>query len=397
MDLLLEQDLEDLLGTKGLCVSIYMPTHRSGPEAAQDTIRFKNLLREAGRLLHTRGLLPEAASALLEPARALLGDPGFWQKAGDGLAVFLSCEESREPQSAQRFWRYRLPLQLPEQVEVREGFSIKSLIPLATRRGSFFVLALSQNQVRLIECLDADTLEVDLSGVPKSITEALGDQKAEEHLQRHSAGRAGGAGGVGGVGAVGLVHGGGTGDEDVKTELTRYLRQVETGVRERLAGRPEPLVLAGADPLPSLYRAINGYPHLLPEAIAGNPEHLSKGELRQLGWQKVRPTFMEEQRRAAERYEELAGTHRVSRDIKEVLPAARHGRVDILFVSREDDVRGSFDPKIDQVYLDGDSELGDEDLLDTAAALTLRNGGTAYLVQRPQMPGGGEVAAVFRY
>jgi hypothetical protein len=385
MDLLLEQDLEDLLEMKGLCVSIYMPTHRSGPEAAQDTIRFKNLLREAGRLLHTRGLLPEAIVELLAPARALLGDPGFWQKAGDGLAVFLACEESREPQSARRFWRYRLPLQLPEQVEVREGFSIKSLIPLATRRGSFFVLALSQNQVRLIECLDAGTLEVDLAGVPKSITEALGDQKAEEYLQRHSAG------------GFRIVHGGGTGDEDVKTELTRYLRQVETGVRERLAGRTEPLVLAGADPLPALYREVNGYPHLLPEAIAGNPEHLSKGELRQLGWQKVRPTFMEEQRRAAERYEELAGTHRVSRDIKEVLPAARHGRVDILFVSREDDVRGSFDPKIDQVYLDGDSELGDEDLLDTAAALTLRNGGMAYLVKRPQMPGGGEVAAVFRY
>jgi hypothetical protein len=386
MDLLLEQDLEDLLETKGLCVSIYMPTHRSGPEAAQNTIRFKNLLREAGRLLHNRGLLPEVAGVLLEPARALLGDPRFWRKAGDGLAVFLSCEDSREPRADRRFWRYRLPLRFPEQVEVRDGFSIKSLIPLATRRGSFFVLALSQNQVRLIECLDNDVLEVDLDGVPKSITEALGDQKAEEYLQRHTAG-----------GTFPLVHGGGTGAEDVKVELTRYLRQVETGVRERLAGRTEPLVLAGADPLPALYREVNSYPHLLPEAIAGNPEHLSKGELRQLGWQKVRPALMAEQHRAAERYEELAGTHRVSHDIMEVLPAARHGRVDVLFVSKEDDVRGSFDPKIDQVFLDGDSELGDEDLLDTAAALTLRNGGTAYLVNRPQMPGGGEVAAVFRY
>lgn len=386
MDLLLEQDLEDLLEMKGLCVSIYMPTHRSGPETVQDLIRFKNLLRETGRLLLARGILPEAIDGLLAPARALLDDSGFWRQTGEGLAVFLACENPRE---LRKYWRFRLPLRFQEQVEVREGFSIKPLIPLAARRGSFFVLALSQNQVRLIECMDTDTLEVDLAGVPKSITEALGNQKAEEYLAYHTAGASGGR--------IGVVHGKGAGNEDVKVELTRYLRQVDAGVRERLAGRTEPLVLAGAAPLPALYREVNGYAHLLPEAIAGNPEHLSKDELRQLGWQRVRPTFMEEQHRAAERYEELSGTHRVSHDITEVLPAARHGRVDVLFVSREDDVRGNFDPKIDQVYLDGDSELGDVDLLDTAAALTLRNGGTAYLVNRPQMPGGGEVAAVFRY
>ena len=36
----------------GTCVSLFMPTHRSGPEVQQDPVRLKNLLRQAeGRLV----------------------------------------------------------------------------------------------------------------------------------------------------------------------------------------------------------------------------------------------------------------------------------------------------------------------------------------------------------
>jgi hypothetical protein len=42
-------------------------------------------------------------------------------------------------------------------------------------------------------------------------------------------------------------------------------------------------------------------------------------------------------------------------------------------------------------------EEGDQELLDTAALFSLRQGGTVYGLNRGEVPGGGDLAAVFRY
>ena len=114
----------------------------------------------------------------------------------------------------------------------------------------------------------------------------------------------------------------GVGREDEKDELRRYLRQVETAMRRLLAGRRSPLVLAGAEPLPSLYREISGYPYLAGDGIPGNPEHLRDDELRDRAWQLLEPTFAEARRRMAERFGELSGTGRASVDVTKILPGA---------------------------------------------------------------------------
>jgi hypothetical protein len=40
----------------GWCVSLFMPTHRSGRDTEQDPIRFKNLIREVEESLTAKGL-----------------------------------------------------------------------------------------------------------------------------------------------------------------------------------------------------------------------------------------------------------------------------------------------------------------------------------------------------
>ncbi|MGZ3568840.1 MAG: hypothetical protein ACXU9W_08590, partial [Thermodesulfobacteriota bacterium] len=57
MKLLSKEELKKLTEKPGgWCVSIYMPTHRASPETKQDTIRFKNLIREAEERLKAGGL-----------------------------------------------------------------------------------------------------------------------------------------------------------------------------------------------------------------------------------------------------------------------------------------------------------------------------------------------------
>ena len=89
MDLLNKDEIGSLIDERGdLCVSMYLPTHRLGPETQQDPIRLKNLLKQAEERLRNNGLRRADADNILGPARRLLNDRVFWQHQGDGLAVF---------------------------------------------------------------------------------------------------------------------------------------------------------------------------------------------------------------------------------------------------------------------------------------------------------------------
>ena len=83
------------------CVTVYMPTHRTGREVEQDPIRLKNLLRTAERQLSDSNVKEKDIAALLAPARDLIEKKPFWQHQSDGLALFLSEGD---------FHHFRLPV-----------------------------------------------------------------------------------------------------------------------------------------------------------------------------------------------------------------------------------------------------------------------------------------------
>ena len=62
MDVLSREELGTLLGKPGgPCISIFMPTFRTGAEVQQNPIRLKNLLQRAEELLVNSGMrTPEA-------------------------------------------------------------------------------------------------------------------------------------------------------------------------------------------------------------------------------------------------------------------------------------------------------------------------------------------------
>src|SRR5690606_28401317 len=75
----------------GPAVSIYMPAHRvtTANQIQEDTIRLKNLLREAETRLSQTELRTPEARELLAPAQELIDHVRFWQHQSDGLAIFL--------------------------------------------------------------------------------------------------------------------------------------------------------------------------------------------------------------------------------------------------------------------------------------------------------------------
>jgi hypothetical protein len=379
MNVLTRNNLKLLMAVhKGPCVSVFMPMHRSGPETQQDPIRLKNMIREAEERLIACGLRTPEAKELLEPAERLLRDGLFRQHQSDGLAMFLSLGV---------FHYYLLPFVFEELVIVTDRFHIKPLLPLLSGDGRYFVLALSQNKIRLLQSTHYSVSELDVADVPENLAETLRDDDSWKDLHMHSA-----LSGKGKLSAI--THG----DEvDSKENIRRYFRRIDRGLHELLRNERAPLVLAGVDYLHPIYKEVNSYPHLMDEGIAGNPERLSAGELHELTWTIVKPYFQKAQQEAVNRYKEFASSGQASNRIRKIIPAAYHGRIELLFVIPDLQQWGTFDPGTDEIHLHKKEKTGDEDLLEFAAIQTLLNGGTVYMVGAEKMPDTDPLAAVFRY
>ena len=379
MNVLTRNNLNLLMAVhKGPCVSVFMPMHRSGPETQQDPIRLKNLIREAEERLIARGLRTPEAKELLEPAERLLRDGLFRQHQSGGLAMFLSLGV---------FHYYPLPFVFDELVIVTDRFHIKPLLPLLSGDGRYFVLALSQNKIRLLQSTHYSVSELDVADVPENLAETLRDDDSWKDLHMHSA-----LSGKGKLSAI--THG----DEvDSKENIRRYFRRIDRGLHELLRNERAPLVLAGVDYLHPIYKEVNSYPHLMDEGIAGNPERLSAGELHELTWTIVKPYFQKAQQEAVNRYKEFVRSGQASNRIRKIIPAAYHGRIELLFVIPDLQQWGTFDPGTDEIHLHKKEKTGDEDLLEFAAIQTLLNGGTVYMVGAEKMPDTDPLAAVFRY
>lgn len=383
MNVLSRDDLMALMGKQnGWRISLYMPTHRHFPETEQDPIRFKNLLREAEERLLANDLRSPEVRELLRPAQKLERDASFWKFQNDGLALFLS---------ANLFRTYRLPFKFREMTVVAPRFHLKPLLQALASDGRFFVLALSQKQVRLLEGTAYDVSEIKLDRVPENLAEILGAYDFEKQLQFHSPSTSS-------LGKQGTIfHGHGAGVDDIKDKLLQYFRRIDEGLRESLKNEKAPLVFAGVDYLFPIYKEANSYPHLLEETVSGNPESLKAETLRQKAWAIAQPVIMKAQREAEAKYHQMAGTGRASNQLSEIAPAAFNGRVESLFVAVGVQQWGSFDPDRAEIRLHEEAEPGNEDLLDFTAIHTFLNGGEVYAVEPANMPGGGLLAAVLRY
>jgi len=383
MDLISRQELSTLLESQdGPHVSIFMPTERRGVETQQNPIRLKNLLREAHGLLEEKGMANGGADELLAPARRLIDDFDFWQHQEDGLALFLTDGLLRS---------YRLPLRFTELAAVEDRFHLKSLFPLFNEEAHFYILALSQNRVRLFEGTRYEVREVELRDVPKSLADALGYDLTESHLQFHTGTSAAGNG------RAAIFHGQGAGEEDAKAEIRKFFSILDRGLHDFLGDRRAPLVLAGVDYLLPIYREATSYPNTLDDGVTGNPDALDPDELHERAWSLVEGRFRAERHEAEERYGDLTGTGRAGRELDEIVPAAVDGRVDTLWVATGVRRWGRFDEASRKIAHHDEQTPESEDLLDLAAVHTHLNSGKVWAVGPDEVPGEGEAAAVYRY
>lgn len=383
MDTITQDSLKTLAEqSEGPYVSIYMQTHRAGQETQKDPIRLKNLLKEAEKRLSKIGLRTPDINKFLEPARNLVEDFDFWQHQDESLAIFTASDF---------FQTFRLPVRFEEFLVVADRFHIKPLLRILNEDGQYYLLALSQNEVKLYKGARHNITELEPEDIPKSLADALKYDEFQKQQQFHTAtpGQP--------TTRPAIYHGQGVGIDEKKDNIQRFFRQIDKGLQSVLQDDPLPLVLAGVEFLFPIYQEVTSYTNLVEQGIEGNPENMGSDELRQQAWNVVAPIYRQAQDDAVAKFNALTNTNQASQDINELVPAAVYGRIDTLLVAVRDQVWGMFDPDANEIHLEQEQTVDNEDLLNFATLHTLLNGGTVFALEQESMPGNSSVAAILRY
>src|SRR5699024_3741297 len=159
-----------------------------------------------------------------------------------------------------------------------------------------------------------------------------------------------------------------------------------------------PLVLAGVGYLIPVYKEISKYPYIVDEFIKGNPDTLSEQDLKNMSWEIIKPIFTRDQKIAEEKFKQYEGQKNklFSTKLNKILPAAYSGQIESLFVADGMEKWGVYNHDTNKIKVDK-KDVGNEDLLEYASVLTLSRGGKVFAVNQNDVPGGEDLAAVFRY
>jgi hypothetical protein len=366
------------------CISICLPTSRTGKETRENPIRLRNAVGKAMHRLTETGYAKREAAQLLEPASDLVTSRDFWLHPADGLAIFLSPGF---------FQYYRVPLKLQDDVVVASHFSLQQLLPLFTEDGRFHILALSQKQIRFFDATRTRIQERIVPDMLKNIDDLKQFDVAEGHLEGHTVALTESA-------RTDIIfHGqGNIADKTTyKADVFQYLQVVSKRLEKYLDADTAPLIIAAVEYEQSFYREVNSYHNLLERGIVGNPDELGEDDLHRAAWEIVEPHFAEAKRTELEHFADLSNTDKTSDRLEEILPAAYHGRVRTLFTRRNGRVWGRFDTDTLAVAAHHDPREGDVDLIDLATIYVLQNRGIVYTLGADEMPTESSQAAIFRY
>ena len=187
------------------------------------------------------------------------------------------------------------------------------------------------------------------------------------------------------------------GSEGRKTRMRQYARQIDQALRPLLNGLDLPLILAAVEPMDSIYRSVNSYPHLLATSLSGNPDASSAAELTASSRLLLDDLYADELRTIQDTYALRASQRRASADVADVARAATHGLVDTVLVDIDALVPGRIDEESGAITIDDADDAVNYGVVDEIARRVWMNGGTVLAVRRDDIPGTSPVAAVLRY
>lgn len=369
--------------TSECCISVYMPTHRSGVAVNEqmDSITFKNALQQIESKLKEKGYDQAKAARILQPGYDLLRNEKFWYTLTEGLAFYI----------ADGHFKFMRLLSTPnEKMLVNNSFYLSPLVPYMLSSEYFYLLVLSKKQAKLYRANNFGMTRIEVPELPNGVDDVVHfEEKDDQKLFRT---------GSSGAGQGANYHGIGGGKPDEKDNIAMYLEEVdETLWKEFLNKENVPLLLAGVEYLLPLFRKVSHYNNIWETSLTGSLEHADEAQLYRQAREMMEPYFRERLNKAKEAYGNQSATTLTSTVAEEIIPAAFYSRISQLFVQNGAEIWGTFDEKLNHLFIHNDQQNNDDSLLDKAVLKTFMNGGEVFMLEKDEMPNGAEIAALMRY
>lgn len=359
-------EIVDLADTAGpVCISIYTPTDHAVTDHDRLQLEFSAQVKSALEQIDDA----EVRAALARSLEELTEWPEFWRFQSRTLVVLATTERVRT---------YRLPNRLPAVTEVGDRFYLKPMLRTTTFPQSAFVLALSENDARLVHVFaDQEPTVIDTPDMPGGVEEFIGREDPAGGVPRRRLHAA----------------------DSRKLRIRQYARAVDHALRPVLRGSGLPLVLAAAEPTASIFRAANSYPELLDQGIEGNPEALTPADLAAQVRTVLDNHYRDELFEIRKTFADRQGQGRAVSDVADAAKAATYGAVSDLLVNFEALVPGTIDPETGTVTFTEQNGADEYGVVDEIARRALLSGATVRAVRGEDMPNGeaGQVAALLRY
>jgi hypothetical protein len=369
--------------TSECCITVYIPTHRSGVEVNEqmDSIAFKNALQQVESALKQKDFDSIKIASLLKPGYNLLRNNPFWYSLSEGLVVFIS----------EGFFKYlKIPSTPAQKILINNSFYVGPLVPVILAKEYFYLLVISKKQAKLYHADNFGMKYIAVKELPNGVDDVVHfEEKDDQKLFRT---------GSSGAGEGANFHGIGAGKPDEKENITMYLEEVDKTLwKEILHDEHVPLVLAGVEYLIPLFKKVTHYKHIWEKYLTGNYEYTDEHKLYQEARKITESYFQERVNKAKEAYGNQSATALTSTEIEEIIPAAYYGRIAQLFVQKDEQIWGTFDEKTNVLTIHDAQEDDDDSLWDKAVLKTILNGGEVFIVDKDDMPSPGQLAALMRY
>ncbi|WP_405911662.1 chemotaxis protein [Streptomyces sp. NBC_00963] len=285
-------------------VSVSMPTHRREPDNAQDAVRLRNLVTEAGHRIDT--WTDDAGEPL--PREVRVGLRAQLDRAHadvdlryslDGLVIFASAD-------AYQSWV--LPRAVPERVVISDSYLTRNLVAARARATPYWVLVVAATRATLWHGSQGTVREHTGNSFPVTPDELQTDVQREER-----------------IGDVASTF------QDEETR--RFLRDVDSALAAVLAATPRPLYVVGLAPALSLLEDVGtATRHAVAKVLTGG---LVNGPAPAL-YRELEPSlraFREQTaERTADRLNAARGRRTFAAGLDEVWESVREGRVALVAV-----------------------------------------------------------------
>jgi hypothetical protein len=324
----------------------------------------------------------------LERFEELARDDHFWNHRTDGLAILSSSE---------RFQIFELQRDVPELVVVADSFHTKPLLRALQSADRYQVLALNRQEATLYEGNRYALDPVELTDVPSTIIEALGDELTEPHLTVASYGKGSGAPRAP-HGQPRMYHGHGSKKDEVEIDIVRFFRAIDRGILE-YHSRPSglPLMLAALPEYHAPFREVSHNPFLIAQGIEVSPEALTQDQLRDRAWQTMEPMYLERLAELTDRYQLAQSQALGSDDLTCVAQATSMGRVKTLLVEADRQIPGRVNVATGRIEQDDLNHPEIDDVLDDLAESVMRMEGEVVVLPAEIMPSSTGLAAIYRF